>query len=119
MACPAGYHGTIANGQVAKRPKPRLGKPIIYPTIKEPQELKEFVDDAICLTGGQFAILYQFPHAALAESSFKHSNFAHRILNRLTTTTRLLSAAVYGTQREKEAIFSIIHKAHGKFPPES
>ncbi|KAK7908394.1 hypothetical protein PG985_015697 [Apiospora marii] len=71
-----------------------MGKPLIYPTIKEPQELKEF-------------------------GSFKHSNFAHRILNRLTTTTRFLNAAVHGTQREKEAIFSIIHKAHTRVKGEN
>ncbi|ETS75114.1 hypothetical protein PFICI_13598 [Pestalotiopsis fici W106-1] len=87
-------------------------KPHIFETIAEPHELKNYVDDAIYLTGGQFAILCQFAHPGLAEGSYKHSNFAYRILNRLQTTARFLNAAVYGTQQEKEAIFSVIHSAH-------
>lgn len=91
-----------------------FGKPHIFKTIAEPHELKNYVDDAIYLTGGQFAILCQFAHPGLAEGSYKHSNFAYRILNRLQTTARFLNAAVYGTQEEKEAIFSVIHNAHGE-----
>ncbi|KAI4597222.1 hypothetical protein KJ359_004735 [Pestalotiopsis sp. 9143b] len=94
-------------------------KPHIFETIAEPQELKNYVDDAIYLTGGQFAILCQFAHPGLAEGSYKHSNFAYRILNRLQTTARFLNAAVYGTQQEKEAIFSVIHNAHSEVKGES
>lgn len=104
MACPAGYHRITVGKQMAERPKPKLAKPHIYRTIKEPRELRELADDAIYLTGGQFAILCQFAHPALAEGSFKLLNFANRILNRLTTTARFLNAAVYGTQQEKDAI---------------
>lgn len=87
-------------------------KPHIFDTIEEPVELRKFVDDAIFLMGGQFAIICQFAKPALAEGSYKHSNFAHRILNRLQTTARFLNAAVLGDQHEKEAIFSVIHRAH-------
>lgn len=87
-------------------------KPHIFDTIEEPVELRKFVDDAIFLTGGQFAIICQFAKPGLAEGSYKHSNFAYRILNRLQTTARFLNAAVIGDQHEKEAIFSVIHRAH-------
>jgi uncharacterized protein (DUF2236 family) len=98
-------------------PEPQVPftKPRIFDTIAEPRELKNYVNDAIYLTGGQFAILCQFAHPGLAEGSFKHSNFAYRILNRLQTTARFLNAAVYGTKEEKEAIFSVIHSAHGEY----
>lgn len=42
----------------------------------------------------------------------EHSNFASRMLNRLQTTARFLNASVYGTQAEKDAIFSVIHRSH-------
>ncbi|KAI1871130.1 hypothetical protein JX265_006170 [Neoarthrinium moseri] len=105
MACPMGLGRTLDGPAPFERPR-------IFDTIAEPNELKNYVDDAIYLTGGQFAILCQFAHPGLAEGSFKHSNFAYRILNRLQTTARFLNAAVYGTQQEKEAIFSVIHHAH-------
>jgi len=104
MACPAGYG-----------PKDTLvafEKPIIFETITEPKELKNYVDDAIYLIGGQYAILLQFAHPGLAQGTVEHSNFASRILNRLQTTARFLNAAVYGTAAEKEAIFSVIHRSH-------
>lgn len=91
----------------------KFEKPHIFDSLVEPNELKKFMDDAIYLTGGQFAIICQFAHPGLAEGSYKHSNFAYRILNRLQTTARFLNAAVLGTQEEKEAIFSVIHKKHG------
>lgn len=105
MACPAG-HGSL------KRPTTVLEKPHIFPTIAEPDELKKFATDGIYITGGQFAILCQFAHPGLAEGSYKQSNFANRIMNRLKTTARFLNAAVMGTRAEKEAIFGAIHAAH-------
>ncbi|KXJ90440.1 hypothetical protein Micbo1qcDRAFT_120274 [Microdochium bolleyi] len=87
-------------------------KPHIFDTIAEPEELHKYASDAIYLTGGQFAIMCQFAHPGLAEGSYKQSNFANRIMNRLKTTSRFLNAAVIGTRAEKEAIFSVIHAAH-------
>jgi uncharacterized protein (DUF2236 family) len=106
MACPMSF------GNGLKGPVP-YEKPHIFETIADPKELKNYVDDAIYLTGGQFAILCQFAHPGLAEGSFKHSNFAYRLMNRLQTTARFLNAAVFGTKAEKEAIFSVIHNKHG------
>lgn len=94
-------------------------KPHIFEPIAEPKELKKTVIEGIYLTGGQFAILCQFAHPGLAEGSYKHSNFAYRIMNRLKTTARFLNAAVFGTQSEKEAIFSVIHAAHRHVKGES
>jgi len=113
MACPMGYgEGT--------RPAPALKeKPYIYGTIAEPVELQKMTTDAIFLLGGQFAIICQFAHPGLAEGSYKHSNFAYRIMNRLQTTARFLNAAVFGTEEEKQAIFSIIHQAHAEVKGEN
>lgn len=105
MACPMGF------GSGSKKPV-QFEKPHIFDTIAEPKELRNVVEEGIYLMGGQFAIICQFSHPALAEGSYKHSNFAYRIMNRLKTTARYLNAAVFGTQAEKEAIFSVIHNAH-------
>lgn len=111
MACPAG-HGI--KGAASPETSLATERPHIFETIEEPVELRKVTIDAIYLTGGQFAILCQFAHPALAEGSYKHSNFAYRVLNRLQTTARFLVAAVQGTQEEKEAIFSIIHRKHAE-----
>ena len=86
--------------------------PFIYGTIAEPTHLRTLLVEDIYLLGGQFAILCQFAHPALAKGSYTHSNFATRIANRLQNTARFLNAAVFGTQQEKNAIFSVIHKYH-------
>lgn len=84
----------------------------IFPTIAEPKELLNYVDDGIFLISGQYAILCQFAHPGLAQGTFEHSNFASRLMNRLQTTARFLNVAVFGTYEEKQAIFSMIHGAH-------
>ena len=105
MACPVGQSSDDHH-------PPQFEKPHIFETIAEPTELRSLANDAIYLLGGQFAILCQFAHPGLAEGSYKHSNFAYRIMNRLQTTSRFLNAAVFGTHSEKQAIFSVIHNAH-------
>lgn len=107
------------SGNGVRNPTLPFTKPDIYNTIAEPQELKSLVTESIYLLGGQFAILCQFAHPALAEGSYKHSNFAYRILNRLQTTARFLNAAVFGTLEEKQAIFSVIHAAHAEVKGEN
>lgn len=86
--------------------------PFIYDTIEEPARLRTLLVEDIYLLGGQFAILCQFAHPALAKGSYTHSSFATRIANRLQNTARFLNAAVFGTQQDKSAIFSVIHKYH-------
>jgi uncharacterized protein (DUF2236 family) len=112
MACPTDLSAET-------KPAAKFEKPRIFDTIAEPKELKNLVKEAIYLSGGQFAIICQFAHPGLAEGSYKHSNFANRILNRLQTTARFLNAAVYGTVEEKEAIFSVIHSAHAEVKGEN
>lgn len=95
------------------------GKPHIYETIREPVEIRKITEDCIFLLGGHFAILCQFAHPRLAEGSYKHSNFAYRIMNRLKTTAMFLNAAVMGTEAEKNAIFSVIHSKHSEVKGET
>ena len=89
-----------------------LARPPINPTIEEPVDLRPLLVDDIYLLGGQFAILCQFAHPSLAKGSFIHSSFASRVLARLRNTMRFINAAIYGTQADKDAIFSVIHKYH-------
>jgi uncharacterized protein (DUF2236 family) len=86
----------------------------IYDTIADPTNLRTLLTEDIYLLGGQFAILCQFAHPALAKGSYKHSSFATRIPSRLQNTARFLNAAVFGTQQDKAAIFSIIHRYHAR-----
>ncbi len=87
-------------------------KPHIFATIEEPTLLRELLVDDIFVLGGQFAILCQWAHPGLAIGSYKRSNFKTRVANRLQTTLRFINAAVYGTEEDKETIFSVIHKYH-------
>ncbi|GJN84374.1 hypothetical protein PLIIFM63780_007930 [Purpureocillium lilacinum] len=86
----------------------------IYDTIEEPTILREMIVEDVYLLGGQFAILCQFAHPSLARGASKHSTFASRIPTRLRNTARFLNAAVFGTPREKAAIFSVIHRYHAR-----
>jgi uncharacterized protein (DUF2236 family) len=86
----------------------------IHDTIADPTNLRTFLTEDIYLLGGQFAILCQFAHPALAKGSYNHSSFATRIPNRLQNTARFINAAVFGTQQDKAAIFSIIHRYHAR-----
>ncbi|KAF9893529.1 hypothetical protein FE257_010841 [Aspergillus nanangensis] len=95
------------------RPPTFLDTPI-FDTIAEPTTLRTFVENDIYLLGGQYAILCQFAQPALAKGSFKHSDFASRIYQRLRNTSRFINAAVFGTHEEKAAIFSVIHKYHAR-----
>lgn len=87
-------------------------EPHIYDTIEEPTLIRELIVNDIYLLGGQFAILCQFAHPALAKGSFSHSSFATRIANRLKNTARFLNVVVFGTPEEKAAILSVIHGYH-------
>lgn len=93
-------------------PEPKYKKPVIHKTIEEPTLLRELLVDDIFVLGGQFAILCQWAHPGLAIGSYKRSNFKTRVALRLKTTLRFLNAAVYGSEEDKEAIFSVIHKYH-------
>jgi len=109
MACPVS--GKTASSNLDE--KQELDIPVvIFETIADPVNLREISKEPIFLLGGQYAILIQFAHPGLAQGSAEHSDFAGRIMNRLKTTARFLSACVYGTPEEKAAIFSVIHRKH-------
>lgn len=86
----------------------------IYNSVVEPSLLRTFSTEDIYLLSGQYAILCQFAHPALAKGTYRHSNFAKRIPNRLDNTMRFMNAATYGTEEEKRAIFSVIHRYHSR-----
>lgn len=86
----------------------------IFDTITEPKTMRTIVEHDIYLLGGQYAILCQFAKPALAKGSFSHSDFASRIYQRLRNTSLFINAALFGTQEEKAAIFSVIHRYHAR-----
>ncbi|KAL4798483.1 hypothetical protein BDV19DRAFT_396840 [Aspergillus venezuelensis] len=86
----------------------------IYEPLTQPRALHSVVENDIYLLGGQFAILCQFAHPALAKGSYLHSSFADRIPQRLRNTARFLNVAICGNDQEKKAIFSVIHKYHAR-----
>jgi hypothetical protein len=88
--------------------------PELFKPVAEPEILKTITPEAVFVLGGQYAILMQFAHPGLARGSAEHSNFANRIIERLTTTTRYLNVAIYGTPEEKGAITSVIHHYHSR-----
>lgn len=84
----------------------------VFTRLSEPVQLREIVRDDIFLLGGQFAILCQWAHPGLAIGTYRHSNFASRIMKRLQNTARFMNAAVFGTLEEQQAIGSVIHRYH-------
>lgn len=88
-------------------------KPHIYPTLREPVLLRKMFQDDVYLLGGLAAIMLQWLHPAIAKGSLT-SQFATRKANRLHNTIRFISTALRGTQEEKEAIFSVIHRYHAR-----
>ncbi|KAL4898343.1 hypothetical protein BDV59DRAFT_197266 [Aspergillus ambiguus] len=106
-----------SSGEVLKARKPErkaFENTHIFDTIAEPKELKSIVENDIYLLGGQYAILCQFLKPALAKGSYNHSDFASRIEQRLRNTSRFINAAIFGTEEEKKAIFSVIHRYHAR-----
>lgn len=101
-------------GAEASGARNRLNSVHIFDTIEDPAVLRELIVDDIYLLGGQFAILCQFAHPGIARGTVGHSTFASRIPERLRNTARFLNASVFGTEREKRAIFSVIHKYHAR-----
>lgn len=104
-----GTNGTDKTNGVRKRPPVH-----IFETIEEPVTLRGMIIDDIYLLGGQFAILCQFAHPGIAFGTVAHSSFASRIPERLRNTARFLNASVFGTEREKQAIFGQIHRFHAR-----
>jgi uncharacterized protein (DUF2236 family) len=81
-----------------------------FDTLAQPNELRRLTKEAIYLTGGQYALLLQWLHPGLARGTFEHSDLEHRLLERVQSTIRFLSACIFGTELEKRAIFHLIHK---------
>lgn len=119
MACPMGYSSKTlpVDGAEAEKVEEIIipeRDPEFFKPVAEPEILKTITPEAVFVLGGQYAILMQFAHPGLARGSAEHSNFANRIIERLTTTTRYLNVAIYGTPEEKEAITSVIHRYHSR-----
>jgi uncharacterized protein (DUF2236 family) len=116
MACPySGAPRKETSGSFSSLDEKNGGLEIpvtVWKPIADPVLLREMAKEPVFLMGGQYAILIQFAHPGLAQGSIEHSDFASRILHRLKTTARFLSAAVYGTEEEKKAIFGVIHRKH-------
>jgi uncharacterized protein (DUF2236 family) len=83
-----------------------------FDTIAQPNELRRLTKEAIYLTGGQYALLCLFLHPGLARGAVEHSDFDRHLMDRLRTTTRFINAVIFGTELEKRAVISVLHKEH-------
>ncbi|QWT23989.1 DUF2236 domain-containing protein [Subtercola sp. PAMC28395] len=69
--------------------------------------------EGILLAGGGRAILLQIADPAVGAGVARHSDFAHRPLDRLTNTVTYAYATVFATDAELAAIVEKVNRAHG------
>jgi hypothetical protein len=80
-----------------------------------PLSYKKFgqvVQEAIILAGSATAVLLQVAEPGVAKGVDRHSNFAHRPLNRLRTSVTYIYRMTFGTPEEKKSIIELVHRAH-------
>lgn len=80
--------------------------------LEDPQQMRRIVREAILLAGGAVAILLQVADPAVGKGVDNHSNFDYRPMDRLRTTMTYVYCMVFGTRAEKEAVISMVHRAH-------
>lgn len=68
--------------------------------------------DALFLLGAAFAILCQFAPAILAQGADKHSRFAQNPLRRMRRTIAYMTAVVWGSPSEREAVYTAVSRQH-------
>ncbi|KAJ5106105.1 hypothetical protein N7456_002780 [Penicillium angulare] len=77
-----------------------------------PRKMEKIVQEGIILAGGAVAILLQVAEPGVAKGVDEHSNFAYRPMDRLRTTMTYVYCMVFGTEKEKETVVDMVHRAH-------
>lgn len=80
--------------------------------LEDPQQMRRVVREAILLAGGAVAILLQVAEPAVGKGVNSHSNFDYRPMDRLRTTMTYVYCMGFGTRAEKQAVISMVHRAH-------
>jgi uncharacterized protein (DUF2236 family) len=118
MACPAGYTEKdlhLLNGAHPEKASEHDADEAVvaFRAIAEPKILqKEIMPEPVMFLASQYSILMQWCKYGLARGSVEHSDFASRVLRRLTNTTRYLNSVVYGDAEQRSNIASVIHRYH-------
>jgi uncharacterized protein (DUF2236 family) len=74
--------------------------------------VERFASDGVLIVGGARAILLQVADPVIAAGVAKHSNFAHRPVERLRNTLTFAYAVVLGTAEDTERVAVRINRRH-------
>ncbi|KAK8041701.1 hypothetical protein PG993_006224 [Apiospora rasikravindrae] len=77
-----------------------------------PHHLNKISQEAIILGGGAVAILLQVANPAVGAGVNEHSNFAHRVQDRLRSTMTYIYCMSFGTPQEKQQLADMITRVH-------
>ena len=76
------------------------------------REVARYASDGVLIAGGARAILLQVADPAVAVGVAKHSDFAHRPVQRLRNTLTFAYAVVLGTPGDAARVASHVNRAH-------
>ena len=76
------------------------------------REVARYASDGVLIAGGARAILLQVADPAVAVGVAKHSDFAHRPVQRLRNTLTFAYAVVLGTPDDAARVASHVNRAH-------
>ncbi|MEJ1229946.1 MAG: oxygenase MpaB family protein [Galbitalea sp.] len=74
--------------------------------------VERFASDGVLVLGGARAILLQVADPVVAAGVARHSDFAHRPVERLRNTLRFAYAVVLGTPEDAAAVTTHVNRAH-------
>ncbi|KAK7949478.1 hypothetical protein PG988_016117 [Apiospora saccharicola] len=77
-----------------------------------PRHLNKISQESIILGGGAAAILLQVANPAVGAGVHEHSNFAHRVPDRLRSTMTYIYCMSFGTPQEKQRLADMITRVH-------
>jgi len=76
------------------------------------KQVAHFASDGVLIAGGGRAILLQVADPTVAAGVARHSDFAHRPLQRLHNTLTYVYAAILGTPAEAATVAGFVNRAH-------
>jgi uncharacterized protein (DUF2236 family) len=74
--------------------------------------VERYASDGVLIAGGARAILLQVADPTVAEGVSRHSDFAHRPVERLRTTLTFAYAVVLGTPDDAARVAAFVNRAH-------
>ena len=77
-----------------------------------PISARDIASEALTLAGGGRALLLQIAHPAVGRGVVEHSDFATRLMDRFDGTMLYLTASMFGTPDELQAMRRIVNRAH-------